>query len=467
MQNHRINDYSLWFGLISIIGIPISISMSQGFLAVAVILVLISRYHSKFNDNTQPLPKSLRIVLIFGLSIYISWLLSAMIHSVIDRSIEPLVKATHSDLKDVWLILMSVWAFHHGSFSESHRRRLLRVVAIVFLIILLLGLVSSVTPFRLSKLFYHLQHGWHFSSEARLQHPMLHLPFGITFYMPVGLLGTHLAFGAQLAFFTIPITLYLVDHYLMKNIWSKYQLTIVILFVLALFVLLLNNARSAILGLLSALLAGILFLSCLKWRRSALKLILPPAIVLFLVTAVAIVNPNAGDLLMQSIGIEKKHSDYQRIMLWSVTSEVALDNVVVGVGPGMFSESVYNQMNQDAIDKPYLWYLYMQTERGHAHNDFLFQVTTAGFIGGFLFIAFWISLLSMVFRTRENQSQTLFENESESKSEIDSFLVSFLPFVRFSPILLLFGGLFQCYFLDDQVILPFWLFVGLAALKSK
>lgn len=474
MQSHRIHDYSLWFGIVSIISIPISISISQGFFVVALLLVLVCRYHPKLKANTKPLPKPLpkplKILLFIGLSIYISWLVSALSHAALTQSVEPLSKAMRSDVKDLWLMAMAIWTFHHGSFSERHRRLLLRAVAVTFLITLLLGLISIFTPFRLSRLFYHLQNGWQFSAEARLQHPMIQLPFGITLYMPVGLLGTHLAYGAQLALFMVPVTLYLLDRFLIKSRFKKSDFIIGILFVLMTFVLLLNNSRSAILGMLSALLAGILFLICLKWKKSALKLIWLPAIAIFLSAAIIIVKPSAGEHLMQSIGIEKKHSDYQRVMLWSVTSKLILDNLAVGVGPGMFSESVYNRMNQDAIDKPYLWYLYMQTERGHAHNDFLFQVATSGLMGGFLFVAFWASVLLLILREDKSDTESLLEDCQSlnlQTKEFDNLLSSFLPFVGFTPILLLFGGLFQCYFLDDQVILPFWLFVGLAALKDK
>lgn len=455
------NRFSLWTGMIALCCSPLSISLSQSFLALALLSLLLYVGQGGRRESWTP---DFRRVILAALLLYGTWLLSALVHSVFKASVAPLRTALSSDLKDVWLLGTALWVYHHGTVSARHRSLLLRSVAVTFLLLLGTGLISVFTPFRLSRALYHLEHGLTFSAEARLQHPMFTLLPGLTLHMPVGMLGTHLAFGAQLGFFFIPLTLYVLNSWVFRPYFRHWKAEDWIpagVLAIAAFVLLLNNARSAIFGVLSALLAGIIFLSYRRWKRSAWRLAPVPVLLLLIAAVTTVVNAEVREFLMQSVGLEKKHSDYQRVMLWSTASEVFLDHPITGVGPGNFSEVVADRMHEKAADRPYLWYLYMQTERGHSHNDFLHNLTTAGLPAGLAFLAFWAAVLSL------SAGRDTADRFTEDARGLERLVSSARPFVPFMPLLLLAGGAFQCYFLDDQVLMPFWMSVGLAALARK
>ena len=460
-----LDRFSLFTGIIGCISLTLSISVSQSMFVLALLSLLIVKLLSRSVGPSPSLSKystGFTKLLVAGLLLYASWLLSAVLHSISSMSIQPITALLKSDFKDVWLMFVAVWVYHHSSHTE-HRKLVLRAIAIGFLIVILTGLVSAFSPYRLSKLLYHMKHGWEFSAAARLQHPMLTLPFGITLYMPVGMLGTHLAFGAQLGFAIVPLLLFTIDRYIQKpwfRGWSLADWSVLFLLAVAGIVFGLTNARSAVLGVLSALLVGVVFLTYRKWQKKVLRLAWVP----FLVIAgfvLLIVNDSSRDFLMQSFGFEQKHSDYQRIMLWSSAIEVAAKNPVFGVGPGMFSDAVVNQMNALSKDRPYLWYLFMQVERGHAHNDLLHHLVTGGVVSALLFLYFWSRVLFLCL------GSTLSKFAGGGARLADRILAEFAPFVVFAPLILLIGGLFQCYLLDDQVLLPFWLMVGLTAVASK
>ena len=465
----RANQISLWAGMLGLCFFPLSISLSQGFLAVALVALLFRVRWS----GTATWTADFRRVIILVLLLYGSWFVSAALHALLEGSISPLRAALKSDLKDVWLVGTAVWVYHHGTVSARHRSLLLRAVAVAFFIVIGTGFLSVFTPFRLSKTLYHLQHGLNFSSEARLQHPMFTLPFDITLYMPVGMLGTHLAYGAQLGFFFIPLALYVLNRWVQRPWFRSWQLVDwipTLLLGIASLVLILNNARSALFGVLSALLAGIFFLTYRKWKRRAWTLAPVPVLLLLVAVSVTVANADVREFLMQSVGLEKKHSDYQRVMLWSTASQLALDHPVIGVGPNRFSEAVADRMHETAADRPYLWYLYMQTERGHSHNDFLHNITTAGLPAGLLFLLFWAALLGLAAGNAgdsDDRFSSNTTNAADSEPPLDRMLVTMRPYLPYMPLLLFAGGIFQCYFLDDQVLMPFWMSVGLAALARK
>jgi O-antigen ligase len=460
-RSDKASEISLWAGILALCFSPLSISLSQGFLAVALVALLICMRSNPMQKWTA----DFRRVILLALLLYGSWFCSAALHALMAGSLSPVSAALRTDLKDIWLMGTAIWVYHHGNVSERHRTLLLRGVAAVFFLILATGLISVFTPFRLSRTLYHLQHGLIFSKEARLQHPMFTPLPGITLYMPVGMLGTHLAYGAQLGFFIIPLTLYVLGLWIERpwfRSWHASDLAAALLLGLSLFVLMLNNARSAIFGVLSALLAGLIILTYRRWKRR-LWALAPVTVLLISAPAVAMVaDENVGEFLMQSIGLEKKHSDYQRVMLWSTTSGLVLEHPVIGVGPGRFSEFVAERMHAIAAESPYLWYLFMQTERGHAHNDLLHNLATAGIPAGLLFLMFWAALLALA--AGEEASDRF---SGESAMLLDRIMILMRPYLPFMPLLLLFGGVFQCYFLDDQVLMPFWMSVGLAALARK
>jgi hypothetical protein len=92
-----------------------------------------------------------------------------------------------------------------------------------------------------------------------------------------------------------------------------------------------------------------------------------------------------------------------------------------------------------AIKNPELYYELSVTPRGHAHNDLLHFFTTGGIFSATLFILFWLLNIKFFLEAEDEQDSILFSG----------FLVLF-------P-----SGFFQCYFLDDEVTLPFFVFLGI------
>lgn len=495
-SGQRAGTMSLWAGGLAVLWMPVSISLAQFFYAVAMLLLLVEWWQTRGVHDAWP-PRFRRLMLTVVM-LYGSWVLSAVVHATLTGSTSPLSALLRSDLKDVLLSGMAVWALHHAQHSPGRRRDLYRFVAGGFLIVLLSGLVAVFSPYRLSRILYHMQHGWTFSADARLQHPMFHLPLGfarIPLHMPVGFLGTHLAYGAQLGLYFIPVVLFLMDRLLLWQDrsgdggqgpgaigprlsrvapfrrWGLFAIdrtTLIVsgLAVLAAVVLLLNNARSALVGIIIALLAGVMILSGRRWKKRAWLLLVPvlggAGIVLGGMLATGRGHA-LRELLMQSVGLEEKHSDYQRVMLWSTVGRLIREQPIIGTGPGQFSDSVLDRMNEQAADRPWLWYLYMQTERGHAHNDFLHQLASAGLPAALLFVLLWYWILRMAFGQTGGELTPNGQPETASNAgggfRPDEMFREFIPF---APLLLFAGGVFQCFFLDDQVLLPFWLMVGLA-----
>jgi O-antigen ligase len=144
---------------------------------------------------------------------------------------------------------------------------------------------------------------------------------------------------------------------------------------------------------------------------------------------------------MTALTGEEKHTDYHRSFLWQGTLDIIEENPVIGVGPGAWNDAIDATVLGYSQEHPRLWYAYEIIQRGHAHNDLMHLVAIAGPLCGLVFLCF-IGLY--IYRALGPSSSLEYE------------------FWKWGPLVVFFGGLYQCYFQDDEVLLPFWLLVGLA-----
>jgi O-antigen ligase len=217
-----------------------------------------------------------------------------------------------------------------------------------------------------------------------------------------------------------------------------------LLLALASLVLILNNGRSAIFGIGIAVFIGIIYYIYVYWKNRVFRL-LPPILAGIAVLAIAYAySPKIRakvDPVILPIAGEKKHTDYQRTFLWRAALDIIKENPFLGVGPGNFQSRVEEKTLEYSKSEPHLWYYYAVIQRGHAHNDIFNLAATGGFAAPVAYLAFFFFFLLRALK-------------KGSSADLDAW--------KWGPLLILFGGLFQCYFLDDEVILPFWIFTALA-----
>ena len=173
------------------------------------------------------------------------------------------------------------------------------------------------------------------------------------------------------------------------------------------------------------------------------------SLIIFLILIAITQSENFKQTFFQTIGIEKKHTDYQRILLWYTALRVFLESPFIGYGLNQFQNTIFNEILQLIQEKPLLWYPLYQTEIMHGHNDFLHFLVIGGLIGGIFYLMFFYF---------EFKNIQIFLNRFSLHNLNQNPFIIFL----FLPIFLLFAGLLQCYFLDDYTMQLFWILYGIA-----
>jgi len=79
-------------------------------------------------------------------------------------------------------------------------------------------------------------------------------------------------------------------------------------------------------------------------------------------------------------------------------------------------------------------------QRGHSHNDVFYLLAVAGPLSLLMYFLFFGDLLLLALTRSPSLRPDLW---------------------KWAPFAMLFAGLFQCYFQDDETILPLWLYTGL------
>lgn len=465
---------SVFGGATAILTFPISVSISQGGLVLALAgwaawAVLRLRQPAAGDTgettdlSTAPrLPLVRHPALIFALLVYGVELISLLINAFESNDfVGFLARGYRSELKDVFLVTMAFWTAAYASDPEQ-RKRLERWLLIALGILIVSGLVSIFSIYRLQKIPYHLMHGWEPGPNARLQHHIGTLFAGsaaqLHLYMPIGVMNTHLTYGGLLMMF-FPVLVFRALTVLLgdvragesdaatrfdaRRLLQPGQWIWPTALALASLIFILNNGRSAIFGMLLATGVGFYVLARTGWKRRMIRLL--PLVVLAIVGLVILDLAVEGvhsrfERIVGALFGQEKHTDFQRTLVWQGALQLAGQNPIFGVGPGNFEPSIIQDVVEYGQAHPHLWVAYELAQRGHAHNDMLHFLTVAGTPALLCYLLFFAFYLRQILRVPGADSN----------------------FWKWGPLAVLGAGLFQCYFQDDEVLLPFWALVGFA-----
>ncbi len=449
-----------WYaGCTAIVSYPVSISLSQA----AVVLAFCAWILGIVRGADVPRFRA-PAVLIAGLAIYGFELMSLLILSTKSGGLAFLKPGLSKEIKDVFLISGAFWIFAFSETAEE-RRRVEKMMTIAIGILLVSGLVAVFSRYRLNHIPYHLLHGWEGTTQARYQHHagtfFAGTPLQFHIYIPVGFLHSHLTYGALLMmavpilfvkaagpFLSGKVSIFPFGAGMSAEQKTDRSRTLFAMVVLACAGLLfmINNARSAILGTVFVLALTIYYYSRFHWKKRALWLLLPIAGVLIVFAGMVLfadlLHERLRALVVALTG-QEKHTDYQRVLLWNASIEVIRDHLWLGVGAGHFQESIEALLLTQSQAHPALWYANETLQRGHSHSDPLHIQAIAG-IGGFAAYITFFALL--IHRTIKANGRALY---------------------RFGAAGLFIAGLYQCYLLDDAVLLPFWLYTGMMLRETE
>ena len=414
---------------IAIVSCAVSVSISQLFLFITLILYFFRNERNVSYNNP---------ILVLSLGIFGFYFLSFIFHLFLSREISYLTYIKGSELKDV--LLFSAFFVIQGVKTREELEKLEKAFWYLLIVLLVTGLISIFSPIRLSRLITDLikpSLAWKFSHHYGDV-------AGLGIHLPIGLMNTHLTFGgifllfAPFVFFRFIFSIR--DR---KNILFHF-------FILCVFgvIVLLNNARSSMLGALVSILIGfldLLFIQKYFSFKNTLKLLTVPFIVISIFITLLYFNETTTKTIAPLLG-QEKHTDSGRTFIWSSTYPLIQENPFLGVGPGNYGKEI--ELARKSLSEKYqnLLFFFEVTQRGHAHNDFLHIAAIAGLPAMILYIL--LGAVIAYYLLQHKQSRT------------DGIL--FYGLVGF-----FFAGLFQCYFQDDEVVIVFWYLLGFFHLQLQ
>ncbi|MBM9501833.1 O-antigen ligase family protein [Leptospira sp. 201903071] len=353
-----------------------------------------------------------------------------------------------SEFGDFWMLLILPASFLIAS-QEKNRRPLRNFLYASAAIAVLLGFVSLFSEVRIGKF---IANGFRYAPGDRLQHFSGNLG-PIKLYLPIGMMNTHLTFGGLLGLVLPGLLLDWFQNWKEKKNFVFYLKTA--LLAVGWIVLFFNQSRSIWLGVSVLLAIAVLhgtfslkqnfpeFSVKTKWIFGILFLC-----VLF---STAFLFRNNW-LIRRSVSqiFEVHNTENQRYYIYKNTIPLLKDHPLFGVGGGNYKDSHWKESSKMIEAQEQLWYELYITPRGHAHNDLLHFVAVGGIFAGILFLWFWWKLFEKFFKI--------------DPKEMGSLSIGTIGIFSIFP-----AGFFQCYLLDDEVLLPFFAFCGifLAGFKNS
>ena len=435
-------------GALAVLTCPVSVSLSQAGLMLALLgwaldSALAVRARRPPALRIEWRPALLAALLVFGFE-----LLALIVNATLAASPgERLLRGLRGEFKDVVLLPAAFWAMAWAR-DPGRRERLLRWFETALWILVISGLASIFSIYRLAKIPAMMMSGWEVGPQARLQHHLGTLFVGerpIHFFMPIGLMNTHLTYAALIMLAFPFLALGVLRNVILspRDLLRGIGLSRTVLFGLASIVLVLNNGRSAIFGAIVATLCGLVYFIKTEIRWKALRLV--PLFLLALLLLFAVDRASSSmhyrfARVMNALLGESKHTDNQRPLVYEGSLQLFARNPVVGIGPGEFGPAIDHWVIEKGAEHPRLWVPFSLAQRGHAHNDLLHILVISGPGGALAFLLFAWLVFAAVFRpSRDSRVQ----------------------YWKWGLIALFFAGLAQCYFQDDETMLPFWLYLGL------
>jgi O-antigen ligase len=430
-------------GCTALVTFPLSISLSQAGVVIAAAAWMIARRRKEADAPALKAPLLLKL----GLAMYAYQLLILVVHAVIKGNPDFILQGIAKETKDVFLISMAFWVY---AFSEKPEREeaLLRFFRIGFIILIASGLIALFSKWRLSNIPYHLTHGWEGSMHARYQHHagtfLAGTPLMFHIYIPVGFLHSHLTFGALLMMLFPVLFLRTMDPVIRSpaSIFTRRVLGAVLVLALVSFLFLINNARSAIVGMVFATSLATVYYSRYQWGKKSLLILIPALAALGSFLLLFLFRDSLHERLASLISAlsgQEKHTDYQRVLLWHAAREFISQHWLIGAGAGHFQPAVEKVLLAMSQAQPGLWFANETLQRGHAHSDLLHSAAISGLGGLALYCAFFLILIWQILK-------------QSPAGRLERW--------KFGAAGMLMAGLYQCYMLDDAVLLPFWILVG-------
>lgn len=429
----NLDKLSVIFLNLFIISFPLSVTASQSFAVLSVFFFLLSSYT---NNNLLVTLRNRAFVAAIG--IYIA-LLPAIIANSSFYNVSLFSVLVKTEISDFWMSFAVLPAFYHIR-NSSYRSSILRAIYISAFLLVVSGLVSIFTPFRLAP---YITAGFKVKDGARLQHFAGEI-LGRYTYLPIGLMNTHLTFGGLCGLFFPGIIVNLLFLVKERNMLKSFELGLFsIVFSIVLFY---NQSRSIWLGILFSFgLISIKLISSIKKENIKIssKYFFYILGIIMIICVATLVIYQKNWLIQRAFqeGLSDNTTENQRYFIYKNTLKIVNKKWFMGVGSGRFDEEHSWQSNEMISNNEQLWYELYITPRQHAHHDLLHFYTIGGIFGLIALLHFWFYLFRLFIKNPITPQTVLF-----------------------SGILGIFiAGFFQCYLLDDEVALPFFAFIGLFA----
>ena len=401
----------------------------------------VSSHHKKINFNFIKSP------FFAGAGIFFALFVSGLINNgAAEENISWLYK---SEFSDAALFLFGLLIYYMSSADSKNRIIYLHSLEIFIVILILSGLISSFSEFRLSNLI--MQQNMIPSAANRPQHPLFSV-YGLQIFQPVGFMNTRLTYAGLLV---------MILPYAFSKIFSKRgllnsgKITSTAVFLTGMWVLFLNNSRSAQMGLvLSAIIAlfsPLFFPALFRMRRKILMLV-PVLMVAALVSGIYFLRSPEKLTLLENRII--RYTDYQRPIIWKGSREVFLKNPAAGSGPGNFTKATNMFRSEFIREHPEVKYFIENTPSGHAHNDLLHLAATGGIFAGLFYLLLILNTAVFFGNSVKNYDRNFFDDHGHL-------------FLTVGAAALFIAGLAQCYFQDDEVVVVLWSILALLSASEK
>ncbi|TGL04176.1 O-antigen ligase domain-containing protein [Leptospira bouyouniensis] len=414
------HTFSFVFLAVFFVVSPFSISLSQISCGLSLFFLFLDHIKRK-ECPSLPLP------LIFWAGLYFSFLLIPLLHLESFHWKQNIIK---SEFGDSWMGLLLL---HQNYLNNAEKKKLKSFVIIGGMFLILSGVVSLLTHYRLAPF---VMDGFRYVEGKRLPHLLTELK-GISFYLPIGFQSTHLTYGGLLAVYLPSVFVMTFRLVQKKRVIRKHSILLIgnlILSALGLVLLFLNQSRSIWIGFL----LGMILL--IHKRRTSFKRLFPWIIALtFLILSILILFYHTNWLFQRAIDdiFAKRSLENQRVWIHKMNFSILKEHFGLGIGAGNYETSFIDVAIPIVDSIPELYYDLMITPKSHAHFDFLHGIL----LGGVTAFCFSIAFLWSITRSLE--------------------LVPRHFFFYIGIFVIIIAGSFQCYLLDDEVLLPF---MGILAL---
>ena len=209
---------------------------------------------------------------------------------------------------------------------------------------------------------------------------------------------------SQLLFLTLPFTLYGI--YFFRSLWRFLAILSTVLVLLLITVLLTRSVWVALVfSLIIAFIVLLLYRKDFQFDKRTVRIFSVSSIIAFVVilTGISVYvkygNVNVFEKQLYWVNDYRFGSTLERVKLWKMTAEMAVDNPVTGVGPGNWrfvipeygSVELRNVSGETFFQRP--------------HNDFLWAAAETGIAGFIFYLLTFISAFYYLFKIIRNSEK--------------------------------------------------------------